>query len=267
MLIQDEKGNDILVDGGPDDTVLEKLGRYLPPWDRTIEMVILTHPHADHVNGLVSVLSQYHVLKIVRTDVPYASPGFRTFESLSFTQHIPETIVTSSVRLIIGDMNIDTLWPNGSFASTTFARDVVSQSGGVNDTSIVFRLTYQNHVYLFMGDASSLVEKNLIALGLDLHSLILKVGHHGSKYASSADFLRAVQPVFSMIEVGVGNKYGHPTTQTLLRLQQASSTVFRTDLDGDIRVLDNGKDVRVEKESEIGGILHFLFPFIILPTT
>ncbi len=245
FLLRDPDGNDVLVDGGPTDAVVGKLGRYLPPTDRTIELLVLTHPHADHVNGLVEVLRRYEVRRVMMTGVAHGAAAYRALEGEIARQGIPVTVVTSTGAFAVGAIGFETLWPRASWDGRGPPTDDIAKGGGLNDTSIVLRASWGATHLLFMGDASSAIEDALLAASSTVAADLLKVGHHGSRYSSSRAFLAAVQPKDAVIQVGVKNRYGHPTLQTLRRLAEAGATVYRNDTDGDVLVTDDGERLAV----------------------
>ncbi|TAL20282.1 MBL fold metallo-hydrolase [Patescibacteria group bacterium] len=246
FLLRDAVGNDVLVDGGPSDTVVEKLGRYLPPTDRTIELLVLTHPHADHVNGLPEVLRRYRVERVLLSGVDHGTGAYREFREEIERQKIPVTLVATSTELTVGELKIKTLWPEESWERRAPPRDNLALGGGVNDTSVVLRASFGQTDFMLMGDASSAVEEELIRSGGELAAEVLKVGHHGSKYSTSRGFLRAVQPKIAVIQVGAKNRYGHPTLQTLRRLEEAGAKIYRNDRDGDVELSTDGVNLQVD---------------------
>ncbi|MBP9749048.1 MBL fold metallo-hydrolase [Patescibacteria group bacterium] len=247
-LLRDVDGNDILIDGGPTDAILSKLGSALPPTDRTIELVVLTHPHADHVNGLAAVLARYHVDRVLMTGVAAGDGAYAVFQKSIAEQHIPVTVASTTFAFDLGRMHVDVLWPQESWEGREPPKDNLATGGGLNDTSIVLSVSHGKERLLFMGDASSAVEEALLHASSTLTADILKVGHHGSKYSTSRAFLAAVQPSHAVIEVGAKNRYKHPTLQALARLGDAGVRIFRTDQDGDVRVSMSSDALSIEGE-------------------
>lgn len=247
ILLRDADGNDVLIDGGPTDAILSKLGRVLPPTDRTIELVVLTHPHADHLNGLVAVLERYDVGRVLMTDVVAGEGSYAAFQKSIVEQQIPMTVASTTFAFDLGRMHFDVLWPQESWQDRLPPKDNLATGGGVNDASIVLRLTYGMQRILFMGDASSAVEDVLLRMASStLQADVLKVGHHGSKYSTARTFLAAVGAQYGIIAVGAKNRYKHPTLQTLARLRDAGMHIFRTDQDGDVRVSLTGDTLSLE---------------------
>ncbi|MBI5621686.1 MBL fold metallo-hydrolase [Candidatus Falkowbacteria bacterium] len=233
ILIQTPTHDDILVDGGPDLSVLDCLGRYLPFYDRTIELVVLTHPHADHLVGLVPVLERYRVERVVFTDVTYSNAAYGEFRRLIAEQQIPAVTAEQGQE-----------WPFGSGVVVRILYPFSGLSGqsldNPNNGSIVFQLVYNQVKFLFVGDLEATGETQLLRTGVDLHSSVLKVGHHGSSTSSIDGFLAAVRPALALISVGQDNKFGHPSLRVINRLQNMGATVRRTDRDGDVVVWSDG---------------------------
>lgn len=222
-------GFDFLVDGGPDDTILSQLGRSLPYGDRTIEVMALTHPHADHVAGLLFVLQKYNVKEFWFTGASYESP---LYESL--LQTIEEKNIQTKIMLA-GDERIFSEEPYVSVK--VLSPDSSEDSGDINDTSLVLRVDIDDKSALLMGDAGKRVEEKIIASHTnDLPADVLKIGHHGSKTASSEEFLRAVHPSLGVISVGEKNSYELPDNETLQVFQGFKIPLFRTDACGTISV-------------------------------
>lgn len=228
-------GEDILVDGGPDNSVVQKLGEHLPYTDRTIEYVILTHPHADHIDGLNEVLKRYEVGKIIMTGINYGTADYAEFQRLIKEKNIPVAIIDKPQDLEIGGADFKFLEPEKNIAG--------QQIANLNNSSIVFQLRYVSTTAMFTGDFED--EEKLVSSTIDLKSDVLKVGHHGSTNANERNFLRAVSPQFAVISVGAGNSYGLPGYRTIYYLKQLGAQVFRTDEDGDIKLESDGQKYRV----------------------
>lgn len=244
-LIHTDSNIDILIDGGPDDTILQKLSETLPATDHTIELVILTHPHADHVSGLVSVLDRYRVEKIITTGVTHTSNTYLSWLKKIKEKNIPTEIATANQKYHFKDsagtpLSLTILYPMQSLAGTDAPSDHLDTGGGLNDTSVVARLDYNEQSFLFTGDASSVIESTLLTAKQSIAATVLKIGHHGSRYSTSKRFLEAVRPRYAVIQVGKNN-YGHPAPATLQTLAQEQVKIFRTDTDGDITMLTDGK--------------------------
>lgn len=241
ILIQTSDHQDILIDGGPDDRVIDELGQRLPAGDRDIELMVLTHPHADHVNGLVAVAERYAIRRALETGLPYQQPAYRTWQAMLQQREIPTDFARAGQRYVIGQATLDVLWPNTDLTKVKVDRDNAAEGGGVNDGSIVLKLHCGGSSAMLMGDASSDIEERILDGGVNVYAALLKVGHHGSRFSTSARFLRSVRPVWALISVGQNNRYHHPHPTTILRLNQSLVHVLRTDEQGAVRLWSDGR--------------------------
>ncbi|MFA6552816.1 MAG: ComEC/Rec2 family competence protein [Patescibacteria group bacterium] len=237
-LIRTPSHQNILIDAGPDTTVLSELGQVLPFYDRHIDLVLLTHCHADHEGGLAAVLERYGVGQVIWSGVGDGSPGCLAWQDAAQRKNIPVNIVFAGKKYSFGTVTMDILYPI-SYDSVAGAKDL-------NETSVVSRLVYQNVSFLFTGDAPQDVEKIVLQQRIDIGSDVLKVGHHGSRYSSSPEFLQAVYPEYAVVSVGAGNSYGHPHLSTMKRLEHIGSMILRTDVGGDIVMVSDGNTISTE---------------------
>ena len=220
-----QNGNQVLVDGGPSDAILTKLGENLPLFDKKIELLILTHPDSDHLNGLIEVLKKYEVGAVLETGIADNSSNYLFWHQLLKENNTPIYIAHLGQAIRIADgFEIKILAPLVKIAGQS--------SGSINNTSIAGKVIYGQNSLIFTGDAEKAEETQLISSGLNLKAQILSVGHHGSKNSSGADFLAAVDASTAVIQVGRNNRYGHPSQEALERLK--NSEIWRTDLEGDI---------------------------------
>ena len=197
-----------------------------------LDYLIATHAHEDHIGGMDAVINNFDVDNFYMPDVVTTT---KTFEDL-ITALENKSIAFNTPN--IGDIFL--------FGSCKFeVLHLSDETSDLNDTSIVVRGLYGENSFLFMGDASSNVEKKILNDNID--SDVLKVGHHGSRYSSSVNFLKKVTPDYSIISVGEDNFYNHPHSVTITKLKDNGSQIFRTDLDGTIFVSSDGKNVKVEK--------------------
>lgn len=225
-----------LIDGGPSSIILEKLGQEMPFWDRSIDWIILTHPEKDHLAGLLEVLKSYKVENILWTGVVRNTSEYKEWQKL-IKEEGAKIFIAGSVSRTVLDVSrtvLDVLYP---FESLEW-----EEMKDSNDSSIIARLVFGKTSFLFTGDATQSVEKQLSRLAGQLDSDVLKVGHHGSKTSTSKEFVEAVSPEIAVISVGKNNTYGHPRQETLDNL--AGIKIFRTDLDGDIKIISDGVSVR-----------------------
>ena len=243
ILIKTPENQTMLIDGGPNNKVLQKLGQYLPALTKRIDIVLLTHPHADHVTGLVEVLKRYDIGTVILSGADLKTDVYSEFLKTIKEKNIPVVIAEAGEAIHFSDnLEFDILSPERAKNLVFNKKSEGFSSGGkdVNDTSVVGKLMFKNFSILLTGDATSKIENRLLIYGENLKSDILKVGHHGSKYSSSLLFLKFVSPKAAIIEVGAKNRYGHPSPAALSRLKMVDSEAFRTDLNGDIKILTDG---------------------------
>jgi beta-lactamase superfamily II metal-dependent hydrolase len=235
-LIKTPYGQKILIDGGPDDSVLEELVKHLPLMDRRLDVVILTHQHEDHLAGLLSVLEKYQVDTVI-------------YSSASGTKAMSEAWL-SAVKKEDAKIIKPSLYDELSFGPDCRMRIInpyyFYTGRELNEYSLVSIFDCGTKV-LFAGDAGKAVEKWLLDNNEDVDAEILKVGHHGSASASSEDFLSAVSPSWSIISVGSGNSYNLPKEEVVRRLLRAGSLVYRTDKAGTVSVRLNGKKLSFDQ--------------------
>jgi len=241
ILIRTPYHQSILIDGGGDGSASQKLGRILPFTDTHIDLVILTHSHADHVNGLPGIMKRYAIGKILYTDAISESTGYAEFLKSAREKHIPLEEARAGKKFSFGsDLSLDILAPTEDLTGR-HVRDL-------NDSSIVARLMYRKKSFLFTGDAGKEVEEDLINQNVNLDSDVLKVGHHGSDGSTTDHFLDEVSPDIALISVGKGNTYGHPHRAVLEKLAHRNIRTYRTDHDGDIHIRSNGEEIFMNKK-------------------
>ena len=237
-----EEGKTILIDGGPDDAVLEGLATALPPWQKKIDVMIVTHLDADHYMGFFAVLRRYEVGEVWWSGVAPTTETARRFVETVKARGIPEHFATAGDRLEFpGGRALTASWPEGDPRGLVVPKIASNKNGGgTNDFGIVTRYDCGDDEALMTADVSSVVEAKLVASGREIESEVLKVGHHGSAYSSSEAFLDAVRPREAVISVGANNRYGHPTPRVLSALLERGIAVHRTDRDGSIRFVCEG---------------------------
>ncbi len=234
----DGADRDVVIDGGPTRFgMVEKLATVRFPWERHIDVVIATHPHADHILGLIGLIQTHSVDEIIDNGIPYMSPITEAFDVAVVESHsvIARRVIATRQSWSLGpESTLHILWPPDAVTDIN--------ASNVHDRSIIALLQVGDTKMLFTGDAESDVESKLLdhsdlSDGID----VLKVGHHGSDTSSSIDFLEMLKPAFAIISLGADNRYGHPTPFTLGRLESVGSKIYRTDQRGDILV-DISKD-------------------------
>ena len=233
IFIETPNGRQVLIDGGPDKSVLEKLGQEMPVYDRTIDLIILTHPDADHITGLVEALKYYQIGHILTSGFEKETIIYQKWRDLIEERNIPLTIAQTGQRIILQEgIVLNILWPE---ANVTFKN--------ANNASVVGQLIYGQIEFLLTGDIEKEIEQRLLNQNLDLTSDVLKAPHHGSRTSSSQNFLDAVNPQIAVISVGLNNRYKHPHSAILERLK--NYIIYRTDKDGDIQISTDGISLRV----------------------
>lgn len=237
IFILTPRGHKILIDGGPSPSrFLECVGKRLPFWDRSIDLVILTHPDIDHLTGLVPVLERYQVKAVLESGIKGDTPAWenwhKSIESRGITRY--EARRGTIVRFRDG-LLMQVIHPENIF---TCPDD--------NACSVAVRASYGKASFLFTGDINAEVESELVESGLELSSAVLKVSHHGARNATSQDFLKAVKPMVAVISVGKDNPFGHPAKAVLERLRGVK--IMRTDLDGTVEIITDGRYLWVKTE-------------------
>lgn len=225
---------DVLVDGGPDASVLQALGAVRPFWDRRLDVVLLTHPQEDHVRGLLDILERENVGLVLLPEIPAASATFKEFIRRLHERRIPVHAVRAGTELRHGDLRIRALAPDRTLLER--ARK------NANHGSIVLRVDAPQFSALLTGDVEAPTEQHLVrTTGGLLDVDVLKVPHHGSKTSSTTSFLRAISPALSVMSLGKGNRYGHPHDVVVRRYTPQS--LLRTDLVGTVSLIARGNRV------------------------
>jgi competence protein ComEC len=248
--------NQVLVDGGPSsDKILSCLENEVPFYDRKIELIVLTNSDFDHMNGISAVVERYRVIQFVTADGVHESASLNKLVDKLAENKVRAGAVERGDKLVIADkqgrnkLEFEIIWPpdtNEEYVAVFSdqineekRKQVLGASakrGNLNERSVGMKLLEGNKKILLMGDLGDQSEKALIEMGILDDIDILKVGHHGSKYATTREFLQIIKPELAVISVGAKNSYGHPTEQTLTRLQEIGSQVRRTDLDGQVEI-------------------------------
>jgi len=238
ILIQTAAQQNILIDGGPTRQIIYKLDQYLPLNHRQIDLMILTHPDPDHLNGLVEVLKHYPVNQVYSNGVSDPDLNYLAWQKIIADKHIPLHFVIHPEKLQIDQqMRLDFLWPQESLVGQNLKDD--------NLGSIVAELVDNNYKFLFTGDIPAAIENQLIKDNPDFKIDVLKVSHHGSKYSTSLSFLENIKPRYAVISVG-SNKFGHPSVRVLHNLEKLHIPVLRTDQQGDIMFFSDGQNLSLK---------------------
>lgn len=231
IFIQSPDGATALIDGGYDNGLALA---YLQQQGITrIDVMIASHPHADHIGGLIQVMQTMPVGEIWTSGASHTTGIFETFLDTIIEKQIPYYEATRGTTIRVGSLEFITLYgqPNAD---------------ELNNTSLVLRLTYGTTSFLFTGDAEYAAEMDTLANVRDqLQAQILKVGHHGSYTSSSPEFLAAVQPEIAIYSAGRGNTYGHPHEETITHLTTVGATIYGTDVHGTVVVASDGSRYQI----------------------
>lgn len=232
----------VLIDGGPGPMVLDEIAKVMPIYSRTIDLVTLTHPHADHVNGLVEITKRYDVKQILIVGTPSHNAFYQELLRIVEMKDIEVIFASSENDFRIGnEVFLDILWPVKSEAGVAYEN--------VNNASIAMRVIWKNMgnvdgvddarnvgnvKFLLTGDAEIEEESEILEADFDISADILKAGHHGSRTASSEAFLREVEPEVMVIQSGEENSFGHPHQETLAKSVARDIQVRRNDFEGKV---------------------------------
>jgi len=253
--IRTPSNQDMLIDGGPDDKVLSCLGRHMPFYDRTIDVVILSHPQKDHLQGLISVIDRYNVGYFIIGVEGNDTEGYKKLIQTIKKKNIKIKNLYTGDSLSLGKVNFSVLWPERKWVASQLGSDLQRAEGLTPTTSAVLGLTtdtelnnfsyyldlnYGSFNALFTGDGDSQIQpeimKNTVLPDID----VLKFPHHGSKTGILSEFLDKIKPELAVISVGK-NSYGHPTKEAIELLSNRSISIKRTDREGDVEIISDGR--------------------------
>ncbi|MFC1751554.1 ComEC/Rec2 family competence protein [Patescibacteria group bacterium] len=232
--IEAPNGNQVLIDGGENRTVLSELSGVMPFYDRSIDALILSHAHSDHIGGLIEVLKRYEIGLIIEPCFKHDTAEYKTWEEIILQKDITRVCGKKGDIINLDERtNMEILLPVGDVANRK-----------IHDAMLVLKLNYGETSFLFTGDMEKNLESYLAqTLEEELKSDVLKVGHHGSDTSTSEIFLGFVGPEYAVISVGENNKYGHPKPEILERLERFGATILRTDELGTIKIKSDGEQV------------------------
>lgn len=230
VLIKTPSNKIILVDGGPDNEILTELDSVLSFFERKIDLVVLTHPHSDHIEGLIPVFDKFNVTAVLMTGVSYENAYYDVFLDKVSDEDSTVYFADDNIDFYFDDgVVIDVLYPFASIRDEEFEN--------LNNSSIVMKIRYEDNEILLAGDAEAEIEDELVIRGSDLDSDLFKASHHGSRTANGYDFVKAVSPDYAVISCGAGNDFKHPHEETLETFSIFGVDVFRTDLSGRIEFI------------------------------
>ncbi len=220
-------GHQILIDGGPDGEILTHLGNTLPFFDRRVDLLVLSHPHMDHLQSFPELLRRYHIAAVLLTGVDYSNPRYEEFLTLLAEERSHIVIADPDQDLIIGDLHIDVLWPP--------PRSFGIPMKDVNDDSVALRVTAPSGTTVLLpGDMETSEEREILKAGIDVRADILKVAHHGSRTSSSTGFLLAVKPSLAIASVAQENSYGLPDEDVIARYEAFGIPLRMTSQEGTV---------------------------------
>ncbi len=236
IYIEAPNGNQILIDAGPGPAVLRALGRVIPFYDRSLDIVIATHPDQDHVGGLPLVMERFRVHGVMTTETVADTGAYRAFMESVERASAHHVIARTGTRIILDeDVVLEILFPD---------RDTTGWD--TNTSSIVAKLTYGDVSFLLTGDAPASIEQYLLGTtGRNLQSTVLKLGHHGSKTSSSREFVSIVDPRYAIVSAGKKNSYGHPSPEVVSLMQEFNIPILSIGEWGSILFTSNGQTLTI----------------------
>lgn len=245
LYIEAPNGNQVLIDGGRGRQTLRALGRVMPFWDRSLDLVIATHPDQDHTGGLPDVLSRMRIDGVVTTENTSDTGVYEAFENEIQKERATRVLARAGERIVLDEgVVLEILSPD---------RDVAGWE--TNTASIVAKLSYGTKSFLFTGDAPQEIEKYIVGKNVHtvlgsskMNSTVLKLGHHGSRTSTSRMFLSAVNPSYAIISAGKENSYGHPHKEVTELLDEFNIPYLITADVGTITFVTDGEDMSVKNE-------------------
>ncbi len=238
IFVQTPSGSQMLIDGGPSGSVLlSQLGRQMPFWDRSLDIVVLTHPDADHINGLIPVLERYRVETVIFREMGCENEACERWRQL---------VESEGAEVYRGEAGLSLALDEGLTMDILHPGPTLTDRAGFNDNSIVTRILHGEFSLLLTGDIEATTERLLVSQGVPLESAALKAAHHGSCSSTTQAFLDAVDPDLVVISVGADNDFGHPCPAVLERLEQRR--VYRIDERGVVEIISDGTRAWVETE-------------------
>jgi len=230
ILIQSD-GHNMLVDGGNDEDGATVVSYLESQGVESLDYIIATHPHEDHVGGLDDVINTFDVEIIIAPQKESTTQSFESFLDAVSHKGLSLTAPIVGTTYNIGDASFTILSPNGDYGDE------------LNDWSVGIKLVNGSNSFVMCGDAEENSEKDILDNGIDISADVLKIGHHGSSTSTSQSFLDAVNPTYAVISCGAGNDYGHPTAETLNKLAAKDIKLFRTDEQGTIIATSDGTTI------------------------
>lgn len=239
IVIKTPEGKFVMVDGGPDRSVLECLARHLPFWQRRIDQILLTHPHADHFFGFFSVFERYTVNSFVTEAPMNDTAGYRELRAQIKEKRIPYSEIFAGDRLQIQNVSLQILYPTREYLDHSSPNGLIGETKEL--ASLMTEITYGRFIILLTGDSQTEAMKTVLD-SLPEQVNVLQSPHHGSRTGVDKDVIVAIHPQLAVISVGAHNRYGHPHKEVLELYQNAHIPVIRTDQQGDVEIVSNGEE-------------------------
>ena len=242
IYIEALNGNQILIDGGSGKAVLRQLSAVMPWYDRSLDLVVATHPDADHIGGLPEVLQRYAVSNFMESGVAGDTGVYQELERVIGQEvaagQLTKTLARRGMRIVLDNKK-------GAFLDILFP-DRDPSGWETNTASIVAKLTYDQQSFMLTGDSPRAIEQYLMAGdGVALISTVLKAGHHGSRTSSDPSYLALVQPEYAIISAGKNNRYGHPHAEVIQALEKLKIKILQTSELGNIKFQTNGQTLEL----------------------
>lgn len=238
IYIEAPNGNQMIIDGGPQETLMKVLPEFMPFNDKYIDIIVITNPDADHMSGFIPLLKQYEIGSVIEPGTLSDTKTYKELEDLIDKEGCPHVIARKGMYVVLDKSNriyFEILFPD---------QNVLKWKR--NDGSIVGKIVYGDTSFMMMGDATIRTEGIVISHNNQekLQSTVLKLGHHGSKTSSGLDWLKIVKPDLAIISAGKNNRYGHPHGEVLDRLKSLSIPYLGTYKEGTIEIVSDGKTIR-----------------------
>lgn len=245
VFIRTPRGQNILFDGGPDNKVLECLEKEIPFWEKKIDLMILSHPHADHLNGFIDVLKIYRVKQFITIDVANKTDGYDALRHAVEEERIKWQVVDAGDVVRTSDgVTFTVLGPTREYIEKTAVDGKYITSSEF--ASLEMLVSFRDFDVLLTGDSQHIqLQQAVSSLALPQVE-VLQVPHHGSKTGLTEELVAAIHPDMATISVGEKNTYGHPSPLIIDLLQKVGSTILRTDKEGDLRLKSDGKSYSIE---------------------
>ena len=239
ILIITPKGKQAVIDGGPGSKIIDCLSSKMPFWDRTVEMMVLTHPQKDHMEGLLTILARYKVKTVIFSGVKNNSALYQAWLGALNGENAKVYNPRAGDRLVLDRVAIDVLWPSFAKASEWQA----NLPSDLNETSIVLRVIRDKFCVYLTGD----IPKETLETLIDKPCQVLKLSHHGSKTGTNQAIIDLAKPAVAIIQVGK-NSFGHPHKEVLDLLQSIGVKILRNDTNGIIEIESDGKSFKAKSE-------------------